>query len=119
MRTLLLVEDDDLKAKEILRIVTLAGIPAERASTMVEAARLLRREGEGQIGAVITDWQFPFNIGTNVPVDHAGEVVVRMAQDRQVPYIVISGRDPVEGVKPWLEVGNTNDLKAWLAQQLP
>jgi hypothetical protein len=39
-----------------------------------------------------------------------------MAQDRKIPFIVVSGREPVTGVAPWLGVADINALREWLRE---
>lgn len=115
MKFVLLVEDDQTKARIITRWCQLYGVQVIHETTVADATRHILRINS-QIGAVITDWQFPFTKGES-PRDAAGEILVHQAKDRGLPHLVISGRAvPVQGYEPWIVGNDIGSLNQWLEQ---
>lgn len=121
---LLLVEDDDHKASAVVRRITREGIGLVRVTTMVSAVRAIRegaqlegaKGGPYPVGAVLTDWAFPFRDGDYVR-DHAGQRVYDEATRAGLPVAVFSGREePVPGVQPWINSTDYQALTDWLGQ---
>jgi len=119
MKTILLVEDADYKANAIRRVLSKAGVEVVRASSLHQAMHALREESTNQyIGAVIIDWTFPYH-GDGEPRKGAGSRVVTECQERNLPFVVVSGDDPQDDIKPWItfkpEVA-LDALKAWVEE---
>lgn len=116
---LLLVEDDDHKARAVQRWIAREGIEVIRATTMVAAVRAIREGAKfgdetHEVGAVLTDWMFPFRDGEHIR-DHAGQRVHDEAIKAGLPVAVFSGREePVAGIKTWIASTDYTALTAWL-----
>jgi len=115
MTALILVEDDDFKARAATRIAARAGLePVVRAVSLEEATELLQRF-ESERPKVLTDWQFPALTG-GPPEDGMGRHVVALARELGLDVRVFSGRDvPEYGYADiWFDVQGINGLNEWL-----
>ncbi len=109
----LLVEDDDLKARTLQRIIERAGARVERASTLDGALPFLY---DRSFAAVVTDWSFPRAAGE--PVVESGHIVVELFH--HVPVVVVSGRGYAEPGVEWIDALKAfTELPAWLLAHLP
>jgi len=115
VKVLLLVEDDDMKARALQRMCRAHGIETVRAVTVVMAVNVIRNNAE-MLGAVLTDWQFPFREDDGKGAqDGAGRYVYEEARKAKLPVAVCSGRDAaIEGVEPWIRSDDIHALNAWL-----
>lgn len=124
-KCILLVEDDDLVARAISRKLARHDINVVRATTQVTAIRIIREGAEFigvkcEIGAVLTDWSFPWSNDGWGPRDGAGEATYLEAKERGLPVAVMSGDGPVPGFEPWISKPDTQgDLTAWIQVVLP
>lgn len=116
-RILILVEDDDHKAKAVTRYAERAGYRVERATVAVEAEQLLDLFAKDR-PIVLTDWSFPLrkNYGAT---DGAGMTVVAICRDYKLDVRVFSGRDvPAPGYEDiWFDALSANGLMAWLEEE--
>lgn len=114
---ILLVEDDDLKARLLQRVCRVHGIETEKVEYMIAAVRTIQERGN-EFAGVLTDWQFPFREDDGRgPRDGAGRYVYDEARRAGLPVAVISGRElPVDGVEPWITTSNFHALNIWLKQ---
>lgn len=88
-RYVLHVEDDDLKARAVERLVRrVAGVGYRRAATATEALAIL--QGAERPLAVLSDWNLPFLPATR-PYGSAGATVVAIATAAGLPVLVVSG----------------------------
>lgn len=121
---LLLVEDDDHKARAVQRWIAREGIEVIRATTMVAAVRAIREGAQfagevHKVGAVLTDWVFPFRDGEHIR-DHAGQRVHDEAVKAGLPVAVFSGREePVTGIANWIASTDYTALTRWLQRVNP
>ena len=119
MKTILLVEDADYKANTIRRLLSAAGVEVIRASNLYQAMHALKEESTNQyIGAVIIDWTFPAHSDGN-PKTGAGSRVVAECKDRGLPFVVVSGDEPQDGVTPWITFRPEfalSELRAWVEE---
>ena len=118
------VEDDDLKARTVARIVSLARPDFEivRLHSFVEFCDRVCDDvnaPDSRKLCCITDWQFPRQRGGAVQV--LGPRVLDIFGD-VIPTIVISGADkPADFDRhypgtPWLNLGQVLELQAWLVK---
>ena len=118
-RILILVEDDDLKAKAVTRYATRIGyVTVLRAATLNVAFDLLERYKDYAV--VVTDWCFPWRVGLGAE-DNLGRHVVDWCRGGtpRVPVRVFSGRDvPATGYEDiWFDSLSANGLCAWLEEE--
>lgn len=126
-KCILLVEDDDHVARAITRLLGLHKVQVVRATTLVTAVRIIREGAEFigvkcEIGAVLTDWQFPFREDEQFPRDNAGERVYREAKEAGLPVAVMSGREggAIDGFEPWFpKPVDKAVLDTWIQVVLP
>jgi len=101
MPTVLLVEDDDFKARAVTR--ALKHHEVVRVGDFESALVVM---DSVSIYAIVTDWDFPSRPGGN-PVHGAGSGVVRRAQELGIRVAVFSGHPkPPEFPGAWLPQGN-------------
>lgn len=97
------VEDDDLKARMIERLLPVLARRRGLEVDLVRAHSLAEARGVfagGALHAVVTDWHFPFFHGGE-PDDERGRHVVRWAGYHELPVIVVSGSErPPTGATP-------------------
>lgn len=89
------VEDDDLKARMIERLLPVLARRRGLEVDLVRAHSLAEARGVfagGALHAVVTDWHFPFFHGGE-PDDERGRHVVRWAGYHELPVIVVSGSE--------------------------
>jgi hypothetical protein len=129
-KVLWLIEDDDLKASTLRRIVQQARPDLElvRLHTLAEWMDVIFSL-QSTIGSwatvpsrwagVITDWSFPRRDGREAqPI---GDRVLSTLDGTGVPHIVVSGGDRPHnftaqwGTVDWLHLGEIDSLRKWLA----
>lgn len=118
---LYLVEDDDLKARTIERIVRLTRPELElvRFRNLYDYMQMLAMlRAPPRIAGVITDWSFPHYEKAS-PAE-LGNIVLDTLDGTPVQRIVVSGGDqPTQfserygGVR-WLHLGQVAELQTWL-----
>jgi ActR/RegA family two-component response regulator len=113
-RILILVEDDDSKAKAVTRMATNRGFTVLRAKTLAESADLIGRFHVSK-PSVVTDWCFPTDMGESAK-DGNGLFVVMHARLHDLSIRVFSGRDvPEKGYEDiWFDSGSVTGIQAWL-----
>lgn len=97
------VEDDDLKARAVARLVThrIKDVTIMRVRTLTEARRSLESD---TIDLVISDLEFPILDGGS-PQPDAGLVVLELARLRDLPIVFLSGSPKPENVAaPWFSI---------------
>lgn len=124
MKSILLVEDDDLKANILRRALQAESLEVVRVSTLVLAMDTLTNEAlRDSIGAVVMDWTFPIRADGD-PVEYAGRRLVMECQEVEIPFIVVSGREDgapkefssIEWIKFHPSVDVRSQLKDWVAR---
>jgi CheY-like chemotaxis protein len=118
MKKVLLVEDDEYKARAVIRAIERAGLTALRCQTVVEGINTMRERTD--FVALITDWGLPMRIDSPIRPDGGARVVqdaIRLLPSN-VPIYVYSGHDTpqeIPGVRRWLQApGDSYELIAIL-----
>lgn len=99
----LLVEDEDVKARCITRVLehSLAVVEVHRATNLEDGLEMLQARPD----IVVSDWNFPRELGAGV--EPSGEVMVHACGVDGVPVVVVSGNDAPAGfVGHWMEPGD-------------
>lgn len=118
VKTVLLVEDDEYKARAVIRAIERAGLAALRCSTVVEGINVLRERTD--FVALISDWGLPMRYDSPIRPDGGARVVQEAIEllPSTIPIYVYSSHDnpqEIPGVRQWLHAPNdTHELIAIL-----
>ena len=115
-RTVLLVEDDDLKARVVTRVIEKHGLAVERVTNVRDAVRAWTIGGP--FVAVVTDWMFPTSAGGQP--GRNGHIVYELFANSSntVPTVVVSGSPPEPGYT-WINALELlGELRSWLERNV-
>jgi CheY-like chemotaxis protein len=114
---ILLVEDEALKRRTLLRMIG-AVFPAAEVATAADAQAAAAELHGGWFDLVVTDWCFPLTKGGSA-VTGAGRDVVAVCRAIGVPVLIASGHGPQSGFETeWLPDWRPVTLRRYLPSRL-